>query len=252
VKLEVAGITLYVHRAVSYLFKEFIEELASKGYSVAKGRDDWGYANRNIFIRGRDTGRKSNHSWGLAVDLNATANAVSYDGRVHTNLPKNVSEIAKKYDLFWGGDYSASSYRDPMHFEFLDRPRDAVLATARVRALKTQGTPKVSQVSRLPGRWVTVQKGDTYQSLSARFYGDTEYWRILRNANHDLPLQIGLRIYVPERFTKRQYKVIIARKNDTYRTLSRRYYGTKRKWRRIKGANAGKPLRRGTKVKVPV
>jgi hypothetical protein len=32
-------------------------------------------------------------------------------------MPANVREIAAKYGLIWGGDWSGSS-RDPMHFEW--------------------------------------------------------------------------------------------------------------------------------------
>jgi len=254
VKLDVPGVdTLYVHRAIAYLAEQFIKELREKyNYSIAKGRDDWGYANRNIFINGRDTGRKSNHSWGLALDLNATANPVSYDGRVHTNLPKNIIEIAAKFGFFWGGNYSASSYRDPMHFEFLGTPAEAVSLTAKVRRANAKRTPTYRDSSRLRGRFVVVRDGEGWLELAERLYGRREWYPIIRNANPNTKLKAGVQVYVPERFVKQQHKLVVARKGDTYRTLARRYYGKPRKYFRIKAANAGRPITRGHQYKVPL
>lgn len=127
IALEVQGVKLYVRQEVARLFKGFIDELCSlKGrngrlYRLDVNADDWGYANRDV--RGRP-GVKSNHAWGLAVDLNSATNPMTEDGRTHTDLPSNVSSLASKWGLRWGGDYTGSR-RDPMHFEFIGTPTDA-------------------------------------------------------------------------------------------------------------------------------
>lgn len=124
--ITVAGIRLAVHRSVAHLFAGFIRELVDLGYDVDDVADDWGYANRCIRGTGPGTSRrcvKSNHSWGLAVDINATANPMTSDGRNHTNLPPAVSALAARWGMRWGGDYTGSR-RDPMHFEFMGSPDD--------------------------------------------------------------------------------------------------------------------------------
>lgn len=118
--IKVAGISLLVRKEVAPLFVGFIEELTAGGYRLNGSADDWGYANRDV--RGRP-GVKSNHAWGLAIDLNATTNPMTSDGRNHTDMPPGVSKLAAKYGLRWGGDYSGR--KDPMHFEFIGTPEDA-------------------------------------------------------------------------------------------------------------------------------
>lgn len=118
--VEAGGIRLLVRKEVAPLFVGFIRELTAGGYRLNGSADDWGYANRDV--RGAP-GVKSNHAWGLAVDLNATTNPMTNDGRNHTDMPPGISRLAAKYGLRWGGDYSGR--KDPMHFEFIGTPADA-------------------------------------------------------------------------------------------------------------------------------
>lgn len=120
--VEAGGVNLLVRKEVADLFVWFIDELTGPAYDYALNvrADDWGYANRDV--RGAP-GVKSNHAWGLAVDLNATTNPMTDDGRTHTDLPPGISKLAAKYGLRWGGDYSRR--KDPMHFEFTGTPADA-------------------------------------------------------------------------------------------------------------------------------
>jgi hypothetical protein len=122
VPIDAGGRRLYVHRQVAHLFKGFIDEIVARGYRIDQGDvDDWGYAHR--LIRGSKT-TLSNHSWGLAVDLNATTNPM-LASRLVTDMPAWVVECAEKWGLHWGGNYK--SRPDPMHFEFLGRPEDVAL-----------------------------------------------------------------------------------------------------------------------------
>lgn len=113
------GVKLTVRREVAHLFKGFIDEIVSKGYPVARVADDWGFAFRTI----RGSKAPSNHSWGLAADLNATTNPMTSDGRVHSDMPNWVPDVAARWGFFWGGNYKGSR-KDPMHFEFLLTPAD--------------------------------------------------------------------------------------------------------------------------------
>lgn len=263
VVVRAGGVDWYVHRSIAYLVEQFINELVNDynyRFVTKDGKPlggwDGAYANRNIFINGRDTGRKSNHSWGLALDGNATSNPVSYDGRVHTNLPKNITSIAAKYGLFWGGNYSASGYRDPMHFEFLGTPAEAVALTAKIKRLKKKSTPKISDLSRdITKRFVTVQPGESWRDLAKRVYGRESWYPVLVRSNPEIGLnrpKAGTKVYVPPRFTRHEWQLAKVRPGDTYKDISRRYYGSKRRWRKVKAANAGYPLREGDRIKVPV
>lgn len=137
IKINVQGVNLYVRKEVARLFTGFINELCStkfwhdrKGnpYRLDVNPDDWGYANRDV--RGRP-GVKSNHAWGLAVDLNSATNPMTEDGRTHTDLPSNVGKLATKWGLRWGGAYTGDR-RDPMHFEFIGTPAEAQACIRRL------------------------------------------------------------------------------------------------------------------------
>jgi hypothetical protein len=60
------------------------------------------------FIAGTTT--LSNHSFGLAIDINSLENQRGTVGQMHPD----VVEIMKKWGFAWGGDWN---YTDPMHFE---------------------------------------------------------------------------------------------------------------------------------------
>ena len=105
----------------------------------------WGFACRPI----RDTQTASNHSWGLAIDLDAPTNpmmsAASHaaphslrkkfdNGKtLRSTMPDNASKIAAKWGFRWGGDYTTTP--DPMHFEFMGSREDA---QRRVKELRVK------------------------------------------------------------------------------------------------------------------
>jgi len=74
--------------------------------------DDWGYAFREV--RGVP-GRISNHSSGTAIDLNSTRHRLGEIGTFELAKVPMIRALAKKYGLFWGGDYR--NRKDEMHFE---------------------------------------------------------------------------------------------------------------------------------------
>lgn len=55
-----------------------------------------------------------NNAFGNAIDINPDRNPFHSN---KTDLPANVSEMAAKHGLTWGGDWRPGS-RDPMHFEW--------------------------------------------------------------------------------------------------------------------------------------
>lgn len=111
------GESWQVNKLAADSFKGFLTELEATGYGI---KSSGGFNYRPI--RGSKTGKLSEHGSGLAIDLNAETNGL---GSTTTDLPPNVSEIAAKYGLKWGGDFKGR--KDPMHFEYIgdgSRPKD--------------------------------------------------------------------------------------------------------------------------------
>ena len=102
-----SGRSAQVNAASAPSFSGFIGELESQGYNI---RDFGGFNNRDI-VGAR--GRKSQHAYGNAIDLNPGKNPL---GTSITDMPENVRALAKKYGLIWGMDWKGR--KDPMHFEW--------------------------------------------------------------------------------------------------------------------------------------
>lgn len=80
--------------------------------------DDWGYAFR--MVRG-STDKLSNHSSGTAIDLNSTKHPLGKIGTFPAEKVPMLRALARKYGLFWGGDYQKR--KDEMHFEINISPK---------------------------------------------------------------------------------------------------------------------------------
>lgn len=103
-----SGKSVTVNSAAAESFKSFVDELESSGYKIDS---IGGYAMRGK----RKGGGWSQHAYGNAIDINPSRNA--QDGTMRTDMPANVRDMAAKYGLSWGGDWS-KKYNDPMHFEW--------------------------------------------------------------------------------------------------------------------------------------
>jgi len=126
------------------LFEGFLTEIQAAGFKITDGI---GYnfrctSNTRKDCAGLTPRSLSNHSWGLAVDINVSRNPeIAYvpDTSVgsttacatpmKTDIPRWVVQTAEKWGLLWGGygwnggcatpeAVRASILRDPMHFEF--------------------------------------------------------------------------------------------------------------------------------------
>ena len=139
VKIEFLGRSMFVHRDASrhFLRLERLFEARAPDYaaSVAEGElDDWSYDNRRV--RGEKV--KSNHAFGLAVDINALANPVGTPG----DMPDEVVRQWEAEGGEWGGDWERA---DPMHFE-------THLTPAQIRArYRADGTPRDWYLDQLTG-----------------------------------------------------------------------------------------------------
>ena len=130
--VERAGVKVYVRREIAPLVATLFEATEKRhGYDIKPGQT-WGYAYRPI----RGTQTASNHSWGLAVDINSLANPMG--ATFKSDMPPAMVAMWWACGFYWGGWYSRRP--DAMHFEYLRRPGDvaADLATAR-RHLSSDG-----------------------------------------------------------------------------------------------------------------
>jgi hypothetical protein len=141
------------------LFEGFAREVAAGGYTL---RDIGIYAFRCTSNSGRkdcwglSRASLSNHAFGLAMDVNTSANPEltyrSPDGvtsacsvPMRTDIPRWVVQTAERWGLFWGGygwsggcqtpaTSKSSVIRDPMHFEFRGTPEQARAIASRAAA----------------------------------------------------------------------------------------------------------------------
>ncbi|MEO1061439.1 MAG: M15 family metallopeptidase [Actinomycetota bacterium] len=160
------GVRYSVRREIAPIVKALCEETVRRGYQF-RDRECWGYACRKI----AGTSSWSNHSWGLAIDINSPANPMIYRRRwaelqrehpggvprsIWTDMPEWLPELWKRYGFRWGGEYR--TVRDAMHFEFMLRPSDV---PGLIEQLRSDGidapdalgpVPKGAEVDRVTHR----------------------------------------------------------------------------------------------------
>lgn len=126
VSLSFCGAIVSVNRRAVLVFQELerVFQTHPYGRTIDAFRDDWGYANRCIRGTGPGTGspcRKSNHAWGIALDVNATRNVRGTRG----DIPIEIVQVVERAGIVrWGGRFSR---RDPMHFEVVLTPAEIEL-----------------------------------------------------------------------------------------------------------------------------
>ncbi len=114
---------LHVH--IIDLALHLLTETEERGYLMHPGWC-WGFGCRAI--KGIVPSIASNHSWGLALDINAPTNGL---GSTHSDMPSWMPDLWNSYGFRWGGDYTGR--KDPMHYEFMGTPIDAVSMTEKAR-----------------------------------------------------------------------------------------------------------------------
>jgi hypothetical protein len=102
--------TVTVNKVAADSFGSFLQDLYNRGYDLS---DVEGF---NPRYKTGMSGPLSMHAYGDAIDINPKVNAYDATGRLITNLPQNISEIAGRHGLTWGGDWTGT--KDAMHFEF--------------------------------------------------------------------------------------------------------------------------------------
>jgi hypothetical protein len=120
------GVKVRVRREIAPLVQTLLAATVLMGYRLKVGAC-WGFANRPI----RGTKTASNHSWGLAVDVNSEDNPMG--SKLITDLPPKVVHAWESCHFYWGGRYE--NRPDAMHFEYVGRPQDVAADLKRARAL---------------------------------------------------------------------------------------------------------------------
>jgi hypothetical protein len=105
--------TVTCHRAMIRPLRAALGELARRGLSRLVNPGDYAgcYASRRIQPRGQ----LSLHAWGVAIDLNASANPFMGRSRQDPQLVRTM----ERHGFTWGGDWPTRP--DPMHFELRSR-----------------------------------------------------------------------------------------------------------------------------------
>lgn len=139
VEIEFLGRAMFVHEDAQrhFLRLEALFEARAPEYAaaVAAGElDDWSYENRAV----RGGSSKSNHAFGLAIDVNALSNVLGTNG----DMPAEVVSQWLVEGGEWGGHWSRP---DPMHFETHLTPEQIS------RRYEPDGTPRPWYLDELVG-----------------------------------------------------------------------------------------------------
>ena len=118
ITIEFLGTTMFVHEKVErhFLRLESLFEARAPDYAAAVSSgtaDDWSYFNRKV----RGGAGKSNHAFGIAIDVNALSNPLGTTG----DMPVEVVEQWEIEGGEWGGNWARP---DPMHFESHLTPKE--------------------------------------------------------------------------------------------------------------------------------
>lgn len=139
------GLRLPVRRQIVPLVAGLVADLETARGDAFTPEWSWGFACRAI----ANTRTPSNHSQGVAVDLDAPENPYlsaathrlahplrhAYPGGriLRSTMPYEAEAIARRWGFRWGGTYSTKP--DPMHFEIAVTPAGAAALIADLREL---------------------------------------------------------------------------------------------------------------------
>lgn len=138
-----------VAKGTSALWDMFLSELEPLVKGGFKPGTCWGYENRNI----AGTNTRSFHSYGLAIDVNASYNGRGGKGGYGKfQMPPEVISLAKKYGMVSGLSWD---WTDPMHFEIHLSPEQISQLVGGSDFLGYQSGPNASQ-SDNSSSWIMI------------------------------------------------------------------------------------------------
>jgi hypothetical protein len=178
VRADRSGTAVNVNKRIARLVDLLLDETERRGYRLAQAQTG-GYNNRPI----RGTRKPSNHSWGLAVDLNWQRNPENFHGVVKTDFPVWLPKLWGRYGFAWGGNYRGN-HKDPMHLEFMGSPDDADDMTSAARRDLTGQAPAPHPAAKAPAQpeKYVVKSGDTLSTIANRLHV-AGGWKALYNRN---------------------------------------------------------------------
>lgn len=132
VTADLSGTRFSVHKRIARLVDLLADATERRGYRLVPGQCG-GYNCRPI----GGTRSPSNHSWGLAVDLNWHRNPMRRP--LTTDMPAWMVAMWNRYGFAWGGHYTSTP--DAMHFEFMGTPGQADQMTALALRELAPGAP---------------------------------------------------------------------------------------------------------------
>lgn len=160
-----------VRYEINELVSRLVKETANRGYRFGvvgnPGYGCWGFSCRAI----RGSTRPSNHSWGLAVDINAPTNPMG--SRLITDMPSWMPDLWNAYGFRWGGDYVTRP--DAMHYEYVGSVADAARHTALARQYRLGEVRTTPKPTPKPAPTTTQPKDDKMYFLMKGDESD-EWW----------------------------------------------------------------------------
>lgn len=123
------GLKLQLREELIPLFALLIDETERLGYDVRRFNAGGEIVTGGFNCRAiADTNTPSNHSWGLAIDINSDVNPRRTP--LTTNLPQEIPQLWARFNFRWGGGFPTP---DPMHFEYMGSTADVAGDTDRAR-----------------------------------------------------------------------------------------------------------------------
>jgi hypothetical protein len=134
-RVSKAGVVVPVRREIAELVAVLFEATEKRFKYDIKSGQTWGFACRAI----RGTNVPSNHSWGLAVDINSLTNPMQ--STFKSDMPPAMVQMWEACGFYWGGRYR--NRPDAMHYEYIFRPTDVAKHLTKARRYLS-GTAKPS------------------------------------------------------------------------------------------------------------
>jgi hypothetical protein len=198
VRVEKAGVKVPVRRELAELVAVLFAATEKRyGYDIKPGQT-FGFACRPI--KGSTT-TASNHSWGLAVDINSVTNPMQ--STFKSNMPPKMVRMWEACGFYWGGRYTDRP--DAMHFEYIFRPADvprhlkkAKAFLADVPAPLAKNTPAPPADGASPNAKNAIAPPPPPKSLPVEYVAAFQSSRIRTGSNLDASIvqtvDIGFRI----------------------------------------------------------
>jgi hypothetical protein len=97
------------HKLIAPLIEEVFRQIVAQGLKRSVKTYGGGY----VYRPKRGAVKPSTHSWGIAIDLNPTTNAMGGAG----DMDPRLVALFEDFGFVWGGRWAGRN-KDPMHFQY--------------------------------------------------------------------------------------------------------------------------------------